>query len=94
MFNFRGRTNEHCHQIEHIGINLGAKFHFKQTVLISWIKYAQRVFPVEDRMNEYHHRNKCIWIRLGPKFHFKQTIFYFMGQICSKMVFSVKNRKK
>ena len=71
----QSKTNEHSHQIQHIPIKLGTKFHFKHTVLIFWTKFVQKEYlQSKTEKSEHHHQIQHIRINLKTKFHLKQTI--------------------
>ena len=43
VFSLSNRKSEHHLRIQHIQINLDAKFHLKQKILIVLVKFAQKV---------------------------------------------------
>ena len=76
--------NEHHHWILHIRISLGTKFQLKLTILIFWIEFVQKVFPVKNRKSEQHHWILHIRISLGTKFQLKLTILIFLTKFAQK----------
>ena len=49
-FPVQKQTFEHHHQIQHIRISPGTKFHIKQAILILWTKFVQKgYFPSKAR---------------------------------------------
>ena len=45
---FLAKTNDHCHQIQHIGISLGTTFYLKQAILIFLYQICrERVFSIK-----------------------------------------------
>ena len=72
VFPVQSRTNAHHHRIQRIVISLGAKFHFKQTVLISWTKFAQKgYFPSKAEQVIYYYQIQHIRISISTNFHLK-----------------------
>ena len=51
--NVQNRKSKHHHQIQHIRISLGFKFHLKQTVLILCGKFAQKCYYRSTIENMY-----------------------------------------
>ena len=49
---------ENHHQIPHIRISLGSKFHLQQIILIFWNKFATKKesFRSKTTKSEHHHR--------------------------------------
>ena len=51
IFLVQNKGNEHEHQIPKIWISLGTKFHFKQTTLDIYTKFAQKGYFFSKREN-------------------------------------------
>ena len=86
--------NENHHQILYIGISLGYKFHFEQTILSFWNKFAKKRYLQESRKNEHHCRILDIRIILGTKLQLKQTILIFWTKFAQKRYFRSLAGKK
>ena len=66
---FLAKTNDHCHQIQHIGISLGTTFYLKQAILIFFTKFAEKgCFP--SKQDKWALGIKC----LSTKFQLKQIL--------------------
>lgn len=77
---------EHYHQIQHIRISVGTKFHFYHTILTFWTKCAQK----EYLRSKIGQMNITIKFNIGTKFHFKPKNLIF----CTKFVKGVSGQKQ
>ena len=78
----------------HIRISLCIKFHFEQTILNFWTKFAQEryLWSKTEKVNiiiEFRIFKLVSWYQISAL----TDNFDFLDQICPKRVFLVKNRK-
>ena len=89
----KNRKSEQHHQILHIQISLGTKFHLKLTILIFWTKFAQKGISNLNQKKMNTTIKSCIfkWVYI-PNFSLNWQ-FNFFDQICPTKYFQSKTEK-
>ena len=83
---FQNNTNENYCPIRYIWVSLGTKFHLDQTILLFWIKFAQKRYS----------RSKIGSLDITIIFRIFRIIYVpnlFIGPFPPKRVFPVQKRK-
>ena len=87
------QIKRHYHWILHIRISLCIKFHFEQTILNIWTKFAQEWY-LWPKAKIQHHWTSLIQISLGTKFQLKLTILIFFWLDLPRKGFSGLKQEK